>query len=59
MTKLTVGKLREMLDGVDDNMIVVGWSDYWPGDAEIEGSGVQTGVHDSQDDTEYFVVNGF
>ena len=58
MDKLTVGKLREMLEGVSDDMVVVGWSDYWPGDASVEGSGVQTRVHDNEDMTEYFVING-
>ncbi len=55
---LTVGKLREMLEGVSDDMVVVGWSDYWPGNASVESSGVQTGVHDDSDKTEYFVING-
>lgn len=56
--ELTVGKLREMLKDVRDDMVVVGWSDYWPGNANAEVSGVKTGVHDDSDKTEYFVIDG-
>jgi len=56
--ELTVGKLREMLKDVRDDMVVVGWSDYYPGNETVESSGVQTGVHEDADKTEYFVING-
>lgn len=58
METLTVGKLKELLEGVPDDMIVVAWSDYYPANAHISGSGVQTGVHEDADKTEYFVVDG-
>lgn len=58
MEDLTVGKLKELLKDVPDDMIVVAWSDYYPANAHIHGSGVQTGVHADADKTEYFVVDG-
>ena len=58
MEDLTVGKLKELLKGVPDDMIVVAWSDYYPANAHIYGSGVKTGVNEYGDMTEYFVVDG-
>ncbi|QBZ72422.1 peptidase [Streptomyces phage Circinus] len=49
---LTVGKLKELLEGVPDDMLVVGWSDYYPGLAD------SAGVEDWGDNGKFFVVDG-
>lgn len=56
---LTIGKLKEMIKDLPDDMEVVGWSDYYPGIADAECSGVSTGIFRDSDETiEYFVVDG-
>lgn len=60
MTNLTVGTLRKMLESLPDEMEVIGWSDYYPGIAEAESSGVQKHAMDflGEDEKLYFVVDG-
>lgn len=61
MTNLTVGKLRKMLEGLSDDMEVIGWSDYYPGIADAENSGVQNmdlDMYKGPGAQDYFVIDG-